>query len=103
MTTSIITFLVGNPYKPLFTINSGRRDNPRYNLLFIEPFFLCFSGLIVKIDFQNMHHLSLGFVTVMFVLEFGINVCIHEIDHLHIRRTYRLRVAIKAMAIANMI
>ena len=58
VTTRIITFLVGNPYKPLFTTVSGRGDNPRYNLLFIERFVSLIFGLIVKIEFQNMHHLS---------------------------------------------
>ena len=30
VTTSIITFLVGDPYKPSFTTVTGRGDNPRY-------------------------------------------------------------------------
>ena len=30
VTTRIITFLVGNPYKPSFATVTGRGDNPRY-------------------------------------------------------------------------
>ena len=31
VTTRIITFLVGNPYKPSFATVTGRADNPRYD------------------------------------------------------------------------
>ena len=34
VTTRIITFLVGNPYKPSFVTVTGRGDNPRYISVF---------------------------------------------------------------------
>ncbi len=32
VTTRIITFVVGNPYKPSFATVTGRGDNPRYTM-----------------------------------------------------------------------
>ena len=34
VTTRIITFLVGDPYKPSFATVTGREDNPKYHILY---------------------------------------------------------------------
>ena len=35
MTTRIITFLVGNPYKPLFATVTGKGPHPKYEFLYV--------------------------------------------------------------------
>ena len=41
VTTRIITFLVGDPYKPSFATVTGRGDNPKFtpenNVMFVAP------------------------------------------------------------------
>jgi len=48
VTTRILPFLVGNPYKPLFATVTGKGPHPRYSVVkFVKPFkhTLSFLGL----------------------------------------------------------
>ena len=63
VTTRIIIFLVGNPYKPFFATVTGRGDNPRYfNVFYVLAllvFLLSFQALsssitVLKADRQKI-------------------------------------------------
>ncbi len=53
VTTRIITFLVGNPYKPSFATVTGRGDNPNY--IFDKLMACIFEALIKSASFLSHH------------------------------------------------
>ena len=55
VTTRIITFLVGNPYKPSFATVTGRGDNPKYK----ESTCIGLEELEIQIDYVYYIYISI--------------------------------------------
>ena len=68
VTTRIIPFLVGNPYKPSFVTVTGTGDNPRYELkacfgFFVFLYHLCHPKIHVRLHRWTKIHNGYGCLT----------------------------------------
>ena len=54
VTTRIIIFLVGDPYKPSFATVTGRGDNPNNNILAVSKYVCCCFCFSLPVDFLKV-------------------------------------------------